>query len=211
MAEGRGLGIAREALVVVSAAVASRSHEEVERALRIAARVADPVAVDEVLLQSHLFLGFPLALEALLAWRLVARRETVDDVPDDPAGWYRRGMEVCRRVYGRNYEKLRANVEALHPEMDRWMVDGGYGRVLGRPQLDLATRELCIAALLAVWDAPRQLHSHLRGALNAGASPLEVEEAIEVACRYLTPDRATATRSLWAAVRPVQPPVTHAG
>jgi 4-carboxymuconolactone decarboxylase len=77
---------------------------------------------------------------------------------------------------------------------------GGYGRVIGRPGLDLATRELCIAALLAVWKSPRQLHSHLRGALNAGAGRDEVTAAVEIACRYLDLGAATELRSFWGRV-----------
>ena len=77
------------------------------------------------------------------------------------------------------------------------MVEGGYGRVIGRPGLDLATRELCIAALLAVWDSPRQLHSHLRGALNAGASVADVTRAMEIASRFLDPHPAGRVLELW--------------
>ena len=201
MGDRRELGIARESLVAVSAAVATREVPEVERALRIAARTAHPESVDEVILQAHLFVGFPVALEAMRLWRTISRRETPDDVPDEAAAWAERGAAICRTVYAENYEKLRTNVAALHPDFDRWMVDGGYGRVLGRPQLDLATRELCIVALLAVWGAPRQLHSHLRGALNAGARPDDVEQAVEVACRYLSRPRAAAVRELWSRVR----------
>lgn len=190
------LGIAREALVAVSAAIAARERTKLERALRLADRVAAPDSVDEVILQSHLFVGFPIALEAMVAWRMIARRETAEGATEDEALWAARGAEVCRTVYGGNYEKLRMNVAALHPDLDRWMVESGYGRVIGRPQLDLATRELCIAALLAVWQTPRQLHSHLRGALHAGASPAEVTEAMEVACRYLPPERAAEVRQL---------------
>jgi 4-carboxymuconolactone decarboxylase len=104
-------------------------------------------------------------------------------------------------VYGANYEKLRINVARLHPDVDGWMATGGYGRVIGRPGLDLPTRELCIAALLAVWNVPRQLHSHLRGALNTGASVAEVDEAVEIACGYLPPDRAAEVRALWGEIR----------
>lgn len=203
MPEAGGIGIAREALVDVSAAVASRDDDDLGRALRLAARVADPLAVDEVLLQAHLFVGFPLALEALLQWRLVARRETPESHSpgEDPETWRDRGAAVCRTVYGGNYEKLRANVSALHPDLDRWMVEGGYGRVIGRPSLDLATRELCIVALLAVWNAPRQLHSHIRGALNAGASAAEVDDAIRIAGRRLGPGRLAPVESLWREIR----------
>jgi 4-carboxymuconolactone decarboxylase len=85
--------------------------------------------------------------------------------------------------------------------MDRWMVEGGYGRVLGRPGLDLATRELAIAALLATWGAPRQLHSHLRGALNAGATADQVDGAVELACDLLDAGRAAGVRELWLGIR----------
>ncbi|HVH12793.1 MAG TPA: carboxymuconolactone decarboxylase family protein, partial [Longimicrobium sp.] len=120
---------------------------------------------------------------------------------EDPATWEARGERVCAAVYGANYGALRINVGRLHPDVDGWMATGGYGRVLGRPGLDLATRELCVAALLAVWNVPRQLHSHLRGALNAGASPREVDEAVEIACDYLAPARAAEVRSLWSGIR----------
>ncbi len=81
------------------------------------------------------------------------------------------------------------------------MVAGGYGRVIGRPGLALVVRELCIAALLAAWNAPRQLHSHLRGALNVGASAEEVDEAVEAACAVIAPERAGEVRALWARIR----------
>jgi 4-carboxymuconolactone decarboxylase len=63
------------------------------------------------------------------------------------------------------------------------MLVEGYGKVLGRPGLSLRRRELCIVAMLARQGrrVERQLYSHLRGALNAGASRAEVDEALEVA------------------------------
>ncbi|HEX5871745.1 MAG TPA: carboxymuconolactone decarboxylase family protein, partial [Longimicrobium sp.] len=97
--------------------------------------------------------------------------------------------------------KLRENVRGLHPDVDGWMVTGGYGRVIGRPGLDLATRELCIAALLAVWNVPRQLHSHLRGALNAGAPVDQVDAAVEIACGFMEPEQAAEARALWGEIR----------
>ena len=81
------------------------------------------------------------------------------------------------------------------------MVDQGYGTVLGRSGLGLVDRELCIAALLAVLDAPRQLLAHLRGALNVGADPLEVARALELAGDVSDPvSRARAART-WESVR----------
>jgi 4-carboxymuconolactone decarboxylase len=195
------LDAARDALVALSAALATRDESTVREAVRRAAAEADPDAAEEVLLQAHLFVGFPDALAALALWREASGRPAPASLGEGCEGWTGRGERVCAQVYGANYPKLRANVAAVHPEMDRWMVEGGYGRVIGRPGLDLATRELCIAALLAVWDTPRQLHSHLRGALNAGASADEVDAAVETACGFLDGAAAERVRALWGEVR----------
>jgi 4-carboxymuconolactone decarboxylase len=196
MREGPALSQSRAALVRVSAGIASRNRVFRDAALHAALTAADGSDVDEVILQSHLFVGFPDALEAMVRWRELGGSGAPDSYPEASELWRPRGEEVCSRVYGANYQKLRQNVASLHPDLDRWMVEGGYGRVIGRPGLDLATRELCIAALLAVWGAPRQLHSHLRGALNAGASPAELRESVEIACEIAQEDVGTVARDL---------------
>ncbi|HEX8246514.1 MAG TPA: carboxymuconolactone decarboxylase family protein [Longimicrobium sp.] len=191
----------RRALLAVAAALGTRDAGAVRRALE-SAREADAAAVEEVILQSHLFVGFPDALNALGVWRQVSGLPAPPASGEDAAEWEARGEAVCEAVYGANYQKLRQNVRALHPDFEGWMVTGGYGRVIGRPGLELRTRELCIAALLAVWNVPRQLHSHLRGALNAGASVAEVDEAMEVACGFITAPRdLLRVQVLWADIR----------
>jgi 4-carboxymuconolactone decarboxylase len=191
-----------EALLELSAAIGTRSRERIASAIRRAAAASLPARVEEVLLQAHLFVGFPDALEALTEWRAVSGAPAPSSpATDGEASWERRGEDVCATVYGDNYRKLRHNVTALHPDFDRWMVVGGYGRVIGRPGLDLVTRELAIVALLVTWGAPRQLHSHLRGALNAGASPGFVERTLELACMMAEPSHAREARELWARIR----------
>jgi 4-carboxymuconolactone decarboxylase len=196
-------------LVRLSASLATRDPAAI-RASMEAALDADPVAVEEVLLQSHLFVGFPDALNALGLWREISERPASPSLGEDPREWDGRGAEVCATVYGANYQKLRANVHSLHPDVDGWMATGGYGRVIGRPGLDLAARELCIAALLAVWNVPRQLHSHLRGALNAGASKEQVMDAIKMACAFIDDsERKAEVWAVWDQIspRPKKPPL----
>ena len=82
------------------------------------------------------------------------------------------------------------------------MVVEGYGKVLGREGLDLRDRELCIVALLAVQGAPRQLFSHIRGALNAGASSPEVEATLAVAGSWMSDSGVREAREIWRQVRP---------
>ncbi len=191
----------RAALLRLSAALGTRHAAAIRAEMEVARQEADPRAVEEVILQSHLFIGFPDALNALGLWRQVSGLPAPDPIGEDPAGWEARGERVCAAVYGANYAKLRENVRGLHPDVDGWMVTGGYGRVIGRPGLDLATRELCIAALLAVWKVPRQLHSHLRGALNAGASVEEVDAAVEIACGLVEPAAAAGVPALGGEIR----------
>lgn len=192
---------AQHALLTVSAALATREPETIRNALIQAARDADGSEVEEVLLQSHLFIGFPDALNALAQWREIGGRAAPAMPAQDEAVWPARGARVCGIVYRENYGKLRGNVAALHPDMDHWMVVGGYGRVLGREGLDLPMRELCLVALLAVWDVPRQLHSHLRGALNAGADVTHVDAAVDIACSVVALSKAEQVRTLWEQVR----------
>ncbi len=189
-----------EALVALSAALASRSPQALDAALRLAAVQALAAEVEEALLQSYLFLGYPAALNAFARWREVSCVPAPEEAAD-PGPWDERGAAVCRDVYGGQYEGLRANVRRLHPDMERWMVSEGYGKVLGRPGLPLATRELCIVALLATLDAPRQLYSHLRGALNAGASEAEVGRALELADAVSEREARARAGEIWASVR----------
>lgn len=189
-----------EALVAVSAALAARSPQALDAALRLAAAQARREEVEEALLQSYLFLGYPAALEAFARWREVSGLPA-PGATADPGPWDERGAAVCRTVYAGQYESLKANVRLLHPDMERWMVSEGYGKVLGRPGLPLDTRELCIAALLAVLDTPRQLYAHLRGALNAGASEAEVSRTLELAGAVSGSVARARAEETWASVR----------
>jgi 4-carboxymuconolactone decarboxylase len=197
--------------VEASAALASGDRAALDEELAAAARAVEagrlPArALEEALLQSYLFLGFPAALGALEAWREVGpgvppERDPLA-VPERTGAWTERGESVCRKVYGRAYRPLRRNIADLHPAMDRWMVTEGYGKVLGRPGLSLGDRELCIVALLAVTGRRPQLHSHLRGALNVGVAPGAVEGALDRALAR-SGDRGwrAEARELWDRVR----------
>jgi 4-carboxymuconolactone decarboxylase len=191
----------QQALVALSGAMASRDGEAVREALRGAVEIGDPVAVEEAILQGYLFLGYPAALNTLGLWRDLSGRKAGEPVAWDPDLWEERGQDVCRTVYAGQYDRLRRNIRALHADMEHWMVVEGYGKVLGRPGLSLRDRELCIVALLAVQRAPRQLYSHVRGALNAGASHAEVEAALEVATAWLDPAGREEARAVWDRLR----------
>jgi 4-carboxymuconolactone decarboxylase len=160
----------------------------------------DPVAVEEVILQSYLFAGFPRALNAARAWRAVSERPAPEVDQESLVAnldmWRDVGERTCAIVYGDSYEQLRENVRQLHPALDEWMIIDGYGKVLSRPGVDLRTRELCIVAACAVSGQQRQLHSHLHGALNAGASPGEVALVFDALSDLIARDDLSRYRQL---------------
>jgi 4-carboxymuconolactone decarboxylase len=160
----------------------------------------DPAAVEEIILQSYLFAGFPRALNAARTWRSVSgtaapKNDTESDAADLDV-WRERGLATCEIVYGESYERLRRNIRALHPALDDWMIVDGYGKVLSRPGVDLRTRELCVVAACAVAGQQRQLHSHLGGALNAGASFEEVAAVLEVIKDLITDEELSKYHQL---------------
>jgi len=198
-----GLDASESLLVDVSAALAVRGDDRpLEAALDAAlAGGVDPLWIEEALLQAYLFLGYPRALGAFGLWRARSGRPAPPPLDEDWTDWKERGADVCRRVYAGQYEGLRRNVRALHSDLETWMLVEGYGKVLGRPGLPLRTRELCIAALLAVLDAPAQLHSHLRGALNVGVTPHEVGMALARALRCADAQVGDRAEETWRKVR----------
>ncbi|MFN8586961.1 MAG: carboxymuconolactone decarboxylase family protein [Candidatus Eisenbacteria bacterium] len=136
------------------------------------------VAAEESALMLMLYAGYPAALEGLrvlnAAWPGRARRSREGAVAD----WLRRGEGLCARVYGASYARLVPAVEALHPDLARWMIEHGYGRVLSRPGMPARDRELVTVAALAALGWERQLVSHLLGARRVGATLDEVQGAL---------------------------------
>lgn len=191
------------------AAVIAVSDEPTMRAALVRAVAEIPGEwVEELILQSYLFAGFPRTLNAMREWRRASGRRAPADDPgahvDEAPAWAADGEETCARVYGPFYDRLRPNIAALHPALDMWMIVDGYGKVLSRPGLDLVRRELCVIAVCAVGRQDRQLHSHLHGALHVGASAALVEGALDALADLMAPADHARARHLWSHVRATQ-------
>lgn len=200
----RTLDDATRSLVLLAAAIAAADEAGVRRSVADAALVAPALWIDELVIQSYLFCGFPRALNAAREWRRVAPvpapvRDEADEVSHVDE-WRERGEATCRAVHGGMYEKLRTNVRELHPALDASMVVDGYGKILGRPGLDLPRRELCIVAACAATGQDRQLHSHLHGALNVGVAPSALQATVALLAPVLGRVRAESARLLLARV-----------
>lgn len=190
------------------AAVIGAGSERQMRTMLLDARALPPAWVEEVILQSYLFAGFPRTLNAAREWRRISGLPApADDADADatrdgtPSSWRERGEVTCASVYGDMYGKLRVNITKLHPALDHWMITDGYGKVLSRGGLDLVRRELCVVAICALAEQDRQLHSHFHGALNVGATIAQVAGTLDALDDLLDAEKMQRYRMLWGHVR----------
>lgn len=176
-------------LVLAAAATALGSREvtlHVLRRIREAGVGTGPVR--EAILQTYLFAGYPRAINALAELAALwgddpppgAELDLVADL-DRQEDWIRDGAALCETVYGPGYRKLLELMARLSPELGRWMIVEGYGKVLSRPELDPRARELTAVGALLMLHVPAQLRAHLRGALHVGATAEDVRGTIAAA------------------------------
>jgi 4-carboxymuconolactone decarboxylase len=139
----------------------------------------------EVLLQGHLFCGYPRAIESIFCFAEIMRsrypdRQHLDfECNDDIEQCTKRGYNLAAKIYGKNLDLVLQNIRSLSPELAYGMINEGYGRIISREGLDIITRELAIVAILTVCDMPRQLYSHIRGAANVGAEKAQIGAVIK--------------------------------
>jgi 4-carboxymuconolactone decarboxylase len=193
---------ATRALVRLSCALAAGTEDDVRAQLQAATDVTPHDWIEEAVLQTYLFAGFPRALNGMREWRRLRPNPATGAAADEsPSALQASGERTCRAVYGDMYEKLRANIRQLHPSLDTWMINEGYGKVLSRPGLDLQRRELCIVAACAASAQDRQLQSHLHGARNVGV-PDDVIAATLDAVRDMMPAPLWSRAArLWEKIR----------
>jgi len=203
------------ALVQVAAALAEGKAPALRQRLVAARAAAVPdIWIDELLLQSLLVVGYPLALVAFGVWREITGPASAQGDGGGSGGgdgeelahadwesWAKRGAAVCAAVYGRAYHKLLLNLRGLHPALEDLVLVDAYGKVIGRPGLDLKRRELCTVAEIAVLGTAQQLNSHLRGALNTGATRAEVEGVLALIDGDLDAERRRSAHAQWEDVR----------
>ena len=172
-------------LSLYSAAVAMADPSILESVINMAGKNnISSKQLYEIILQSYLFVGFPRMIEA--ADHLSSIIEIDGGHPrltpvssEESEKWFIEGQKLCQKVYGEKYDILRKRVESFAPEIFRWMIYEGYGKVLSRPGLNIVDRELAIISCLIVELRERQLYSHIIGALNVGADEKLVMQVVE--------------------------------
>src|SRR5947199_9290760 len=203
------LDVVTAALVRVAAALAEGELGVLQDRLAAARAAGVPdLWVEELLLQSLLVVGYPLALVAFGVWRdvtgpIAGGGDSAGEelAHEDWQAWAERGAQVCATVYGRAYHKLLVNLRSLHPALEDLVLVDAYGKVIGRPGLDMKRRELCTVAAIAVLGTAQQLHSHLRGALNTGATREEIEAVLALVEPDLDPEHKRRADAQWQDVK----------
>ncbi len=133
--------------------------------------ILDEEAIEEAILQTLLFAGFPKTIEALKQLRShFPVNHGVKHVDDHK----QTGEKTSQIIYGKYHSKLKQVMDGLHPDLTRWMIEDGYGRVLSRPGLTLQEREMSVLASLMASGMINQFRAHVRGALFAGVSRVDI-------------------------------------
>ncbi|HZO06816.1 MAG TPA: carboxymuconolactone decarboxylase family protein [Solirubrobacterales bacterium] len=88
-------------------------------------------------------------------------------------------LERFSLITGEDGAEMLAALDAVAPDLGRYVVEFGYGEVYARPGLELRERQIAaVAALVTQGAAEPQLTTHIGGALRVGLSEAEVIEVI---------------------------------
>jgi 4-carboxymuconolactone decarboxylase len=186
-----------EQALLLAAAAAALNESELTAASFHAGFDAGTTAHEfyEIILQTYLFAGFPAALEGVAMLKAVCDQRSLAFVPPnaertDTQVFTARGETLCKEVYTTAHDKMRRNLITLSPDLASWMIVEGYGKTLSRHGVSGRLRELAIVSVLAVQGWNTQLHSHLRGAMNLGATPFECVDTLRILTHLATHLRA---------------------
>jgi 4-carboxymuconolactone decarboxylase len=184
-----------ESLVETVVLAALGRRDELRRRLEEArAGGVGDALLREALLQVLPYAGYPRAMSALEVLAGIAGAAPDTDPDPSTDGFRARGEATFRAVYGEDSDGILARIRQSHPRLREWLLTDAYGKVLGRPGLSLADREVLGVALLTALDQPRQLQGHLRGGLRVGAEASRLRRAVEIAAALVSP--AAAARAL---------------
>ncbi|EEH67448.1 MULTISPECIES: carboxymuconolactone decarboxylase family protein [Acinetobacter] len=89
------------------------------------------------------------------------------------------GMEIMNKLEDGLAERVTSSLSQLDEGLSKLITDYAFGSVVGRPGLNLKTREmLTVASLISLGNARPQLELHMRAAINVGVTPQELLEIV---------------------------------
>ncbi len=98
---------------------------------------------------------------------------------------FEKGLATRKQVMGDTFvANAFASVSDFTRPIQEHITAKAWGDVWQRPGLDLKTRSLITVAMLTALGKQNELKGHLRGALNNGATPTELQEVLLHAAVY---------------------------
>ena len=95
------------------------------------------------------------------------------------------GLATRKQVMGEDFvANAFGNATAFTLPMQHYITRNAWGDVWQRPGLDLKTRSLITVAILTALGKQHELKGHVRGALNNGDTPEELQEVLLHASIY---------------------------
>ena len=98
---------------------------------------------------------------------------------------FEKGLAVRRKVLGNEYvDNALKNADAFSQPLQEYVTEGAWGSIWTRPGLELKTRSMITVAMLIAMGKQHELKGHVRGALNNGVTPAELQEVLLHAAVY---------------------------
>lgn len=98
---------------------------------------------------------------------------------------YDKGLALRKQVMGADYvESALANASDFTKPLQDHIIEHGWGVVWQRDGLDLKTRSIVTVSILTALGRTHELAAHVRGALNNGVTPAELQEIFIHASAY---------------------------
>ncbi len=98
---------------------------------------------------------------------------------------FEKGLATRRQVMGEDFvAKALGHATDFTQPIQEHITARAWGDVWQRPGLDLKTRSLITVAMLTALGKQHELKGHVRGALNNGATPAELQEVLLHAAVY---------------------------
>jgi len=98
---------------------------------------------------------------------------------------FEQGLRMRKQVMGEAFvDQAFANVDAFTAPLQEFVTRNAWGTTWCRDGLDLKTRSLLTLSMLTALGRAHEIKGHVRGALNNGATPQEIQEVLLHAAIY---------------------------
>ncbi len=93
-------------------------------------------------------------------------------------------------IWGEAKNVIERRLKNLDPDLEKYVREFAYGAIYARGTLPTQTQEYMAVVMLMALGNTEEIKTHLRGAMNAGATEQELREVILFAIPYLGFPRA---------------------